>query len=61
MFVKFVFTENPMMTNNTVFPQELNNQASNVNDQVAYIALLDLSMLLQPNCKRTKKWFVFKY
>jgi hypothetical protein len=44
-----------MITNNTVFSQELNDRESNenVNDEVVHVALLDLSMLLQPNCKRT--------
>uniref|UniRef100_A0A2S2QDZ2 Uncharacterized protein n=1 Tax=Sipha flava TaxID=143950 RepID=A0A2S2QDZ2_9HEMI len=52
MFVKFIFTKNSMITNNTVFSQELNDRESNenVNDEVVHVALLDLSMLLQPNC-----------
>ncbi|KAL4091175.1 hypothetical protein QTP88_025912 [Uroleucon formosanum] len=58
LLVTFLFNENnPMMVNNTSkTPTRASNSASNtssnasIENEVVFVAFLDLSMLLQPNC-----------
>lgn len=50
-----MFTENPEIAVNMMTSQH--ESSTSGNDEIIHIALLDLTMLLQPNCMKSFKHF----